>query len=106
MSMEFQFKHVEGPGGTFESICMKCLLTAGITSSKAELASTEKKHHCKVTGRERDLFEAPVRKSGTDGSGRRLVERQVKKRDSQDLSLREVRLLDEAAKRDRLRTKG
>jgi len=61
MSMEFQFKHVEGPGGTFESI--------GITSSKAELASAEKKHRCKVTGRERYLFEALVRKSGTGGSG-------------------------------------
>ena len=88
MSMEFQFKHVEGPGGTYESICMKCLLTPGITSSKAELASAEKKHDCKVTGRERDLFEAPVRKSGTDGSSRQHVERQVKKRASQNLSLR------------------
>jgi hypothetical protein len=88
MSMEFQFKHVEGPGGTFESICMQCLLTVGITSSKAELASTEKKHHCKVTGRERNSFEVPVRKSGTDGSSRQHVERQVKKRASQDLSPR------------------
>jgi len=77
--MEFQFKHVEGPGGTYESICMKCLLTPGITSSKAELASAEKKHDCKVTGRERDLFEAPVRKWGTDGSCRQHLERQVKR---------------------------
>jgi hypothetical protein len=65
MSMEFQLKHVEGPSRTFESICMKCLLTAGITSSEAELASTEKKHHCNLAGREPDLFEAPVGKSGT-----------------------------------------
>ena len=86
--MEFQFKHVEGPGGTFESISMKCLLTAGITSSEGGLASTEKKHHCKVTGRERDSFEVPVRKSGTGSSSRRHVERQVKKRASQNLSLR------------------
>ena len=61
MSMEFQFKHVEGPGGTVESICMKCLLMAGITSSEGELASMEKKHHCKATGRERNLFEVAVR---------------------------------------------
>jgi hypothetical protein len=86
--MEFQFKHVEGPGGTLESICMKCLLTAGITSSEAELASAEKKHHCKVTERERDLFEAPVRKPGTDGSCRQHFEQQVKEMASQNLSLR------------------
>jgi hypothetical protein len=63
--MEFQFKHVDGPGGTFESICMKCLLTASITSSKGELASMEKMHRCKVTGRERELFESSVSRAQT-----------------------------------------
>ena len=88
MSMEFQFKHVEGPGRTFESICMKCLLTTGITSCKAELASMEKKHLCRVTGRERDFLEAPIIKSFTDDSSRRHAEPQVQEKAGQDVSLR------------------
>jgi hypothetical protein len=42
-----QFKHVRGPKGTFESICMTCLLAVGICGSEAELAISEKAHDCK-----------------------------------------------------------
>ncbi len=44
--MESKFKHVKGPGETLESICMECLLTAGICRSEEELAAREDQHEC------------------------------------------------------------
>ena len=46
MSSSVQFKHVNGRDGKVESICMKCLLAAGICSSDEELATKERQHHC------------------------------------------------------------
>jgi hypothetical protein len=41
-----KFKRVNGPRETFESICMDCLLTAGICRSQEELAAREHQHEC------------------------------------------------------------
>ncbi len=43
---ELQFKHVRGPRGTFESICLICLLSAGICRSEEELVTKENEHDC------------------------------------------------------------
>ena len=37
MGTQSQFKHVKGPDGTFESICMNCLLAVGICRSEEAL---------------------------------------------------------------------
>ncbi len=47
MGAESQFKHVKSPGGTFESICMTCLLTVGICRSEEDLVAEENEHACK-----------------------------------------------------------
>jgi hypothetical protein len=46
MSSNSQFKHVSGRNGKLESICMKCLLAVGISSSDEELAMKESRHEC------------------------------------------------------------
>lgn len=46
MGAESQFKHVQGPVRTFESICMNCLLAVGICSSEEELTAKESQHSC------------------------------------------------------------
>lgn len=46
MEAQSQFKHVTGPKGTFESICMTCLL-AGVCPSKEELKTWERQHNYK-----------------------------------------------------------
>jgi hypothetical protein len=55
MSSSFQFKHVNGRNGKVESICMKCLLAAGICSSDKELAAKESRHVC---GREAEQLKS------------------------------------------------
>jgi hypothetical protein len=47
MSSSPQFKRIVGRTGTTESICMKCLLAVGISSSDDELAMKEGQHACK-----------------------------------------------------------
>jgi hypothetical protein len=47
MSSSSEFKHVSGRNGKVESICMKCLLAVGISSSDEELAMKESQHECK-----------------------------------------------------------
>ena len=42
-----RFKHVEGPNGTYESICMTCLLAVGVARSQTKLAAREIEHACK-----------------------------------------------------------
>ena len=42
-----RFKHVEGPHGTYESICMTCLLAVGVARSQTKLAAREIEHACK-----------------------------------------------------------
>ena len=42
MKTQLQFKHVRGPGETFESICMFCLLAVGVCSSEEELTTRER----------------------------------------------------------------
>jgi hypothetical protein len=45
-ALESKFKRVKGVGESFESICMDCLLTAGICRSEEELAAREHQHKC------------------------------------------------------------
>jgi len=46
MATESQFKQVKGPDGSFESICMTCLLAVGICPSEEELVTRENEHVC------------------------------------------------------------
>ncbi len=46
MGSGFQFKHVNGRNGKVESICMYCLLAAGICRSDEELLTRESMHRC------------------------------------------------------------
>jgi hypothetical protein len=48
MGAQSLFKHVKGLGGSFESICMSCLLAVGICHSEEDLAAKENSHRCKV----------------------------------------------------------
>jgi hypothetical protein len=48
ISVTNQFKHVNGPVGTHESICMYCLLTVAISRSEKEIGLREMKHKCKT----------------------------------------------------------
>jgi hypothetical protein len=47
MSSSIQFKRVNGRSEKVESICMRCLLAVGISSSDEELAAKERQHECK-----------------------------------------------------------
>jgi hypothetical protein len=46
MSSNSQFRHVSRRHGELESICMKCLLAVGISSSDEEVAAKEGQHVC------------------------------------------------------------
>jgi hypothetical protein len=48
MGARSPFKHVKGLGGSFECICMNCLLAVGICHSEEELVAKEAGHRCKV----------------------------------------------------------
>jgi hypothetical protein len=48
MEARSPFKHVKGLGGSFECICMNCLLAVGICHSEEELVAKENGHRCKV----------------------------------------------------------
>jgi hypothetical protein len=52
-----QFKRVNGHNGKVESICMRCLLAIGISSSDEELAAKESQHECKGEDGKLELVE-------------------------------------------------
>lgn len=58
--MNSRFKRVHGPRKTIESICMRCLLTAGISTCDLELAQHEAAHHCKYRWTQDDRPAAEV----------------------------------------------
>ena len=55
MSSSLQFKRVNGRGEKVESICMRCLLAIGISSSDEELTAKERQHECKSEERQSEL---------------------------------------------------
>ena len=61
------FKHVEGPNGTYESICMTCLLAVGVAHSQTKLAAREIEHDCKFAA---DGTFLPTVVSATQGEAR------------------------------------
>jgi hypothetical protein len=57
MSSNPEFKRVNGYSRKVESICMKCLLAIGISSSDEELNMKESQHQCKSETGEGDSLQ-------------------------------------------------
>ena len=57
MSSSPQFKRVNGHSRKVESICMRCLLAIGISSSDEELAEKERQHECKSEHERSEMVE-------------------------------------------------